>query len=814
MSDFRLALRSRRPMLIDGALGTMLQSRGLGAGEAPEHFALARPEVVQGIHADYIRAGADVILTCSFGGSRFKLPKDIQETLGVEGFNRRMAENALAARRDSAGENGGRDIFILGDLGPCGHFVQPLGELDPQELYAATREQVRGLVDGGVDGLFIETQFDLAEARIMVAAVRAETALPLMVSMTFENGLSLTGSDPETFLATMRNMGVDAVGLNCGAGPEEMSPLVDRLLACSDLPLVVEPNAGLPELIDGETCFRLPPQPFAEQTAEFMRRGVQLLGGCCGTTPEHIAALRRAVDNIQPADMGNKPLGITLTSRSRLVRITQGEPLCVIGERINPTGKKELQETLRMGSCTAALRLAKEQLALGVPVLDVNVGAPLVDEAVMLPKLVRSLVERFQEPLALDSSNTTAIAAALPWYPGSALINSISGEGGRDGQPAPFEVLGPLCKQWGSPFILLPLQGKRLPLLASERIAIIESLLLKAEQMGIARHLIMVDALALSVGSNAEAGRECLATLRWCAAQGLPTVLGLSNISFGLPARDLLNTTFLSMAMGAGLTACIANPSSQRLTEARMAGDVLLGQDPGTERFVGSFASWSPATPSERQIQHTQSLKATTVAEAVLCGDRDAVEELVDKELAEGIEPFALVNQRMIPAITNVGERYERSEIFLPQLLRSAETMRAAFERVKPLLEAAGQSESRPVIVLATVEGDIHDIGKNIVALMLGNAGYELIDLGKDVRAETIVDAATEHKAALIGLSALMTTTMVRMEDTVTLLAERGLSIPVMVGGAVLTDGFAKSIGAHYSADAVGAVKLANTLLA
>ena len=778
----------------------MLQARGLPAGEHPEQFCLDRPDVLRGIHADYLAAGADIILTCTFGGSRLKLPSGID----VAPFNRTMARIAREAA-DAAG----REAFVGGDMGPCGQFVRPLGELHPLDLYEALREQARGLVEGGVDLFLIETQFDLAEVRIAVAAIRAESDLPIMVSMTFEQGTSLTGTTPEIFAETMQNLGVDALGLNCGLGPEQMAPLMERFLACSSVPVLAEPNAGLPELVDGKTVFRLPPGPFAEKTAAFVGMGARLVGGCCGTTPDHIAALRRAVDAVGPCPAPSvTPSGIVLTTRTRLVRVSASEPFKVIGERINPTGKKDLQAELQAGEYGLAMRFASEQVALGAPILDVNVGAPMADETLLLPELVQRLTGKHAEPLSLDSSHAGAIAAALPFCPGSPLVNSISGEAER------MERLGPLCRQWGAPFILLPIQGRKLPVKAADRIAIIENMLDKAASLGIPRRLVLVDVLALAVASKAEAAREGLETIRWCAAHGLATTIGLSNISFGLPARELVNTTFLSMAMGAGLSSCIANPSSGRLREAKAAGDVLMGHDRDAAAFVNGYAAWTPGNGGAADAAAFARVTAQTMEEAVILGDRESVVGLVEKELEAGADPFELVRGRLIPAITEVGSKYERREYFLPQLLRSAETMQTAFARLKPLLERESGAEEQKIIVVATVEGDIHDIGKNIVSLMLGNHGFKVVDLGKDVKAEAIVEAAVAHKADLIGLSALMTTTMVRMRDTVDILKQRGLGVDVMVGGAVVTPAFAESIGANYSSDAVDAVRLAKSLIA
>ncbi len=805
MPRLRELLHLGRPLFIDGATGTMLQALGMPAGVNPAQFCLARPDIVRSMHAAYAEAGADILLTPTFGGNACKLPSDID----AEFFNRSMAENAkLFAREMSA--RMGRELFIAGDMGPTGHFVSPLGDLPPEELLEIFRRQVRGLAAGGVDLIFIETQFDLAEARLAVAATHMECDLPVFISMTFEDGVSLTGSTPEIFAATMENMGADAVGVNCGAGPEAMLLVAKRMRKACSLPVFAEPNAGLPELVNGETVFRLAPEPFAEKTARFAACGIHVLGGCCGTTPEHIRLLREKVLAQEASYSGRSTFGgLSLTSRSSLVRIGADMPVTLIGERVNPTGKKALSAEFQAGSFDLALRYAAEQVEAGTKVLDVNVGAPGVDEVHFLPALAQQLVAQFTTPLCLDSSNPAALVAALPWHPGSALLNSINGEPGK------MEMLGPLCRTWGAPFILLPLQGKHLPSSASERIAIIEALLKQAEAMHIPRRLIMVDVLALTAASDSSAPCECLETVRWCTRNGLPTTMGLSNISFGLPARELVNAGFLQMAAGAGLSCCIGNPGNITLREALDTANLLLGRDPQAGHFISMYSSWKRNAESDGAIRKkTGETETLTLEEAVIRGKKEDVIGLVEQELAKGADPFALVKERLIPAISEVGARYERKEYFLPQLLRSAETMQTAFARVKPLLEKESSAEKRPVVVLATVEGDIHDIGKNIVALMLGNHGYDIVDLGKDVKAETILEAAVTSKASLIGLSALMTTTMPRMEDTVKLVKRRGLSCKIMVGGAVVTREYAESIGADgYAADAVEAVRLAAKLV-
>lgn len=793
-------LAAERILLLDGATGTMLQAAGMPAGIAPEKFCLENPAILADIHRQYIRAGANILTTCTFGANAFKLWKGAD----VRDVNKRLAEVA----RSCVDECGGSDsLLVAGNVGPTGFFAKPLGDVEPGDLIAAFEEQIEGLAAGGADLIFMETQFDLAEARAAVIAARRACDLPALVSMTFENGRSLTGSTPEIFGETMLNLGCDAIGSNCSLGPAEMRPVIEKLLEVSTGAVLAEPNAGLPALIDGRTVFPLDPEEFAAKTIVFAEMGARILGGCCGTTPAHIAALRKRLADLNAPMRARKAWnGVALTSRSDLLRIGGGQPLAVIGERINPTGKPELAAQFASGDLTLALRMAEEQADMGANALDVNVGAPLVDEAALLPRLVSALVEAVSLPLVLDSSNTKAIEAALPYWPGSCLVNSISGENGR------LEELGPVCRDTGSPFILLPLAGGKLPETAGERIAIAEKLLTKIEALGIPRRLILVDVLAMAVSASPDSARECLCMADWCAERGFATTIGLSNISFGLPARPLLNAVFLAMARGAGISSCIANPGIAILRQTVDALGALEGGQAATDAFMSAYRGWKPGGSQVTPAKAEQAAK--TLYECVLFGDRENVISRLENDLAEGKKPFALVNEVLIPAITEVGEKYAKKEYFLPQLIRSAETMKAAFAILAPLLRETGGEGKKPVIVLATVEGDIHDIGKNIVSLLLGNHGFEVVDAGKDVPAEKIVDCAIRNKAAIIGLSALMTTTMARMEDTIKLLREKRLPIKVMVGGAAVTQDFADSIGAdRYCETAVDSVKAAKDFM-
>ncbi|PTN38246.1 homocysteine S-methyltransferase family protein [Desulfonatronum sp. SC1] len=799
----RELIQSGKILLFDGAMGTQLQARGLQPGQSPEEFGDRNPEVIARIHEDYLNAGAMFLTTNTFGGTRFKLPPG----LDPRSFNRKMAETA----RSAAGVKG----FVAGSVGPTGELLAPLGKIGFSELVDAFSEQIAGLAQGGADLIQIETQFDLGEIRAAVVAARQVCDLPLAVSMTFESGSSLTGTSPLTFLDTMQNLGVDLIGTNCSLGPEGLEEIIRAMLPRATTPLLVQPNAGLPVLENGKTVFPLQPQPFAERMLRFPALGVQSVGGCCGTSPDHIRAMAQALRDVDvaPLEARNVTGGpdLILTSRAVSVCIGPREPLVIIGERINPTGKKQLTAQFQAGEHGLALDMAGQQIAQGARVLDVNVGAPMVDETILLPDLVSILTARFPTPLSIDSSKPEAIEAALRQYPGSPLVNSISGESGR------MEALGPLCRTYGAPFILLPLAGSDLPETASQRLKIIENLLRRAEDLGIPRRLIMVDALALTVSSKPESAKHCLQTIRACREEwNLPTVVGLSNISFGLPARELLNSTFLAMAMAHGLCAVIAHPGARRVQEILAAGEVLLARDAQAKSFVGGYADWSGGGTGSAVtgLGGPAAKPALTLGEAVIQGDKDRILDLLETALQGGAQPGVLLDEELIPAIMEVGRRYETREFFLPQLILSAETMQRAFDRLTPLLRLNAGDAQRARIVMATVEGDIHDIGKNIVCLMLRNMGFEVHDLGKDVPAEVIVRAAQDKQAGLIGLSALMTTTMVRMEDTVRMVNELGLSTKVMVGGAVVTEHFAQSIGADgYAPDAVAAVRLAAKLL-
>ncbi len=797
MSFLRL-INNDQIIIFDGGMGTLLQSRGLKPGQSPEELGMENPEIIREVHDIYVASGAQVITTNTFGGSRYKLGPKIKP---VE-FNRKMVRIARQAA-------GGR-AYIAGSVGPTGKMLSPLGDIEFTQMLSAFKEQITGLVQGGADLILGETHFDLAEARAVVIAAREVCNLPIAISMTFEQGQSLTGTLPDIFLDTMQNLGIDIISINCSSGPDDFIPLVESMLPRLDTPLLIQPNAGLPVLENGHTVFKLGPDELAGRLIPFLKMGVKMFGGCCGTTPDHIKALREATENYkyQKPLPREKPC-LILTSRSRSVPLGFNYSPVLVGERINPTGKKELTSQLQGFEFTRALELAEEQIDQGADILDVNVGAPMVDEKQLLPALTGELISRFDFPLCIDSSNPDAIKSTLLEYPGSPLINSISGEQDK------MDIMGPLCRKFGAPFILLPLKGKTLPATSSERIKIIEGLLEKADDLNIPRRLILVDALALTLSSSSGAALDCLEVIRYCREKwGLATIMGLSNISFGLPARELINSTFLSMCLAAGMSSLIANPGSVRIRESLAASKVILGHDKMAEDFIRDFSRWRPSEPSIAKPGSLQTICASTIQEAVLKGKKETIIPLLEKELEKGREPFDIVNQEMIKAINLVGEKYEKREYFLPQLILSAETMKLGFEFLKPMLRK-DEEDLGPTVIMATVEGDIHDIGKNIVCLMLKNYGFNVVDMGKNVPAKEIVDTAEKHRAQVIGLSALMTTTMVKMEEAVKLVKEHKLPCKVMVGGAVVTPEYAEKIKADgFAQDAVSAVRIAQKLVA
>ncbi|MGC9323614.1 MAG: homocysteine S-methyltransferase family protein [Desulfomonilia bacterium] len=799
--EFLHKLIRERVVILDGATGTEFQQRGMPESVCPEVWCIEHPECVTSVHTEYIDAGADIIYTCTFGANRFKL-----EHYGISDGKELNRSLAQLARKAASGR-----ARVAGNIGPTGRIIEPFGELPFDEAVSCFKDQAKALIDAGVDLIVIETMIDIQEARAALIATREVSNIFTMVSMTFESsGKTLTGTDPVSALVTLQSLGADVVGCNCSSGLEEMIPLVEAMKPFAVVPILVKPNAGLPVLKDGRTVFDMDPLTFSSHAASIVRAGGNLVGGCCGTTPLHISSLKKTIGAMSPKPIQRDALSAVSSPRKSCV-FTRNAPLVIIGERINPTGKKDLQDELLSGKGSLVTALAKEQVEHGAQLLDVNVGMPGIDEAKTLVRVVKQLSKTNDAPLCIDSSRIEAIEAALRMYPGRALVNSISGEKDK------LEPLLKIVARYGAMFILLPLMGKSLPRTSEERMNIIEGVFERARSWGFSLQDIVVDGLTMAVSADPSAGMETLSTVRRCSDElGVHTVLGLSNISFGLPERKWINAAFLSMASAMGLTMAIANPSQEEFMNIKRSSDVLTGKDRDASRFIAHFTKTRPhekeqALPVERS-KKISPLKR--VHEAVIEGDRENIERILEGCLSRGTPAQEIIDESMIPAIRRVGELYEKKIYFLPQLIASAEAMKSAFEYLEPHIREEDIERTRKgTIILATVKGDIHDIGKNIVGLMLRNNGFTVIDLGKDVDPDSILQAIRKHRPHIVGLSALMTTTMVNMKAAIDTVRSQGESCEFLVGGAVLTSDYAESIGARFAKDGVDAVRVAEEIM-
>lgn len=819
------------PVILDGATGTNLQMAGMPVGVCPEKWIAEHPDVIVRLQKEYVQAGTDILFAPTFTANRIKLEEyGLADELAA--INRKMVELSRQAA--------GGKALVAGDITMTGRQLYPLGEMPFEELVEVYKEQAKVIAEAGADLFVVETMMSLQECRAAVLAIREVCELPVMVSLTYnEDGRTLYGTDPVTAIVVLQSLGADAVGLNCSTGPEAMLAPVAAMAEYATVPILAKPNAGMPELEDGITVFKTTPEEFALVGRQLAKAGAYLLGGCCGTTPEHIKALKEAVSDVLLPPMNCNKRRI-LTSERKSVEIKTDGHFMVIGERINPTGKKKLQAELREGSLNLVRSMALEQEENGADILDINMGMNGIDEKGMMLKTIYEVSSTVDCPLCIDSSHVDIIEAALRIYPGRALINSISLEKEK------FEKLLPIAKKYGAMFILLPLSDEGLPKDSEEKHNIIRVILEEALRIGMDKEDIIVDGLVATIGANPKAALECFETFSYCRNElGLPTACGLSNISFGLPERAYVNTAFLTMAIANGLTMAIANPSQELLMNAAFASDMLLNRQESDIRYIermnflsekyagmergmvpsggksaGGVLAPSAAGDGKKNTEGSKNTKdgentgsKTPVYEAVLKGNKAIILEEVKRLLEDGSAPDAVINEQLIPAINEVGQLFDQQKYFLPQLISSANTMKIAIEYLEPLLKREEQEE-RAVIVVATVEGDIHDIGKNLVVLMLKNYGYRVIDLGKDVPAEQIIDTAIKEDAKIIGLSALMTTTMMRMKDVVELKKEKGCAAKVVIGGAAITDSFAAEIGADgYSKDAAECVRLVERLL-
>jgi 5-methyltetrahydrofolate--homocysteine methyltransferase len=809
--DVRERLRvifDQRIVIGDGAIGTLLQMCGLAPGQPPEMMLLDNPGSVKDVHRMYIDAGADILTTNTFGANRPKLALH-----GLEGYLETINCRAVEMARKVSGENN----FVAASIGPTGELLRPMGSLTVPELVTIYREQVRVLKKAGADFAILETMTDLGEIQAAGRACFME-GFPFMASMVFnESGRSLTGATPGITAITLEAYNPIALGANCGSGPKGMVRQIMEFSEVSPIPILAQPNAGLPEFVDGKTVFRLSPDDFAQRSIALVEAGAAVVGGCCGTTPDHIATLKQAISKYKPVH--RSPVSATrFAARSGSALAGRHLPFCVIGERINPTGRKRLSRQLAQMDFSGIRRDATAQVKRGADILDINVGIPDIDEAAVMVGAIDEIQALLPgTPLSIDSNDPETLAAGLHYVIGRPLLNSINGSNKR------MERLLPLVVETGANFIALAMDDGGMPQTTEARIAIIRKIINQAEKLGINRNRILVDALVFTVASQPAQPGETLKTVRRITDElGCATILGVSNVSFGLPAREAITSAFLSMAMVSGLTAGIINPLSDRIIETVRASELLLNRDPGASRYVACMdeialaplKTKSTQTSPPYQPVSTQpipSLQPDTVLKAMLDGDRSGLISVIDDLLGSGKSPARILSQELAPAIQEVGKLYGNGTIFLPQLILAGEAMRAAVAHIRPLLaeHRAKELHGTPLII-GTVEGDIHDIGKNIVAIVLENQGFDVKDLGKNVSPDRFVSAVSETHAPIVALSALMTTTMPAMEKTVTRLRENHPGIAIMVGGAVVTQTFADRIGADgYAKEAVDAGILA-----
>lgn len=776
-------LLGKQMLFFDGATGTQLQARGLQAGELPERWNFTHPEIIEAVHKDYLVAGANILKTNTFGANPIKLAETDLDCKATITAAVTIAKKACA---------GAIDKFVALDLGPTGKLLAPYGDLPFEKAVAAYGEMVRYGVEAGADLILIETMSDTYETKAAILGAKENCDLPVCVTLTFdEDGKLLTGATVEAAALMCEGLGVDAIGFNCGLGPVQVAKLVPQMLQATKLPLIVNPNAGLPVQRDGKTCFDINPEEYADlMYALACADAPSIMGGCCGTTPAHIAAMITKCKNLQPG--GTRELDLTaVSSYGKAVHI--GDVPVIIGERINPTGKKRLKEALKNQELDYVCRLALEQISSTAHILDVNVGTPGIDETAMLGKAVPALQAITDTPLQIDTSNYEAMEKALRLYNGKPMLNSVNGK--EDS----LEHVLPLAKKYGAVVVALCLDDSGIPTTAEGRIAIADKIIARAAEYGIESRNIVVDPLAMTISTGADNAAVACEVNRAMKARGINTVMGVSNISFGLPGRDAVNSTFFAMAMQAGLSCGIINPQSKAMLDAYYGFCALAGYDEGCQEYVKRYADAPKAAPT--------SVSDVNLYDAIVKGLQIDAKKAAAVALADEA-PLDVINKYMIPALDFVGDGFEKKTLFLPQLLMSADAAKAAFEVIR---EAVGVAETQSdTVVIATVHGDIHDIGKNIVKVLLENYGYKVLDLGKDVPVADIVKTVQESGAKVVGLSALMTTTVSAMEATINALREVS-DCKIVVGGAVLTEEYAQSIGAeHYAPNAVSAVTYVN----
>ncbi len=776
--------------IFDGAMGTMLQAGGLKAGACPELMNLTSPDVVKQIHRAYVDAGATIVETNTFGASRIKLAHyDLSDK--VHELN-----TAAVKLAKSAG------VKVAGSIGPTGKFIAPLGDLEFDDAYDIFREQAQALADAGADFLIVETCIDIQEMRAALLAAHDVCNLPVICQLSYsEDGRTVTGTDPQSAAVILEAMGASIVGVNCSLGPEQLVPVVKILSANCRVPVSVQPNAGMPYLEDGVTKFPMDAKTFGSWGKALVEAGATYLGGCCGTTPDHIRELAACVKKLEPVER-TFVRTLKLASRSKTVVVNKSS-VTLIGERINPTGRKKLATEIREGSLIGVKRDAINQVKSGAQVLDVNMGVAGINQAEMMSRAVREIARIVDVPLAIDTGDVDALEAGLKNFPGRALINSVSLE------PERLEKFLPLAKRYGAAILVLPITQHGVPKTADERFSVTKKILEVAKSHGLDDGDFLLDALVMTISADKDACREVLRTLQLYGQLNLPTTMGLSNISFGLPNRPLINSTFFAMCLANGLDAPIMNPYDESMSNVLKAANALLGHDANGLQFSKLAQVSTVDAPKKIPVDTLSAIKS-----AVVEGDKDEIPALIRRAVDEKISAEEITERALTAAMNSLGDDFGAGKIFLPQVLLSAETMRLAFDELRQNFPAR-ETKTHGTFVIATVKGDVHDLGKNIVGALISNSGFKLVDLGKDVDAAEIVRAAVEHDADIVGLCALMTTTMIQIDKVIADLKAAGSSAKVMVGGAALTQEYADSAGADaYARDGVEAVRLAKTLLA
>lgn len=824
-------------LYLDGATGSNLVKAGMPSGVCPEQWILEHQDVMLQLQKDYVQAGTNILYAPTFTANRVKLAE-----YHLEKNMTSMIRDLVAISKKAAESTPGHPVYVAGDLTMTGEQLKPMGKMELETLIDIYKEQILCLVDAGADLLVVETMMSLAETRAALIAAKEVCDLPVIATLTFEaDGRTLFGTDAKTAAIVLESLGASAIGANCSTGPAQMENIISEMVSHTRIPVIAKPNAGLPFLDEnGTTYYNMEAEEFAEEMEVLVNAGATILGGCCGTTPEFIRQIHERFGTDAKVAASRRPDGIRYLTSERITHsFGLDDGFFVVGERINPTGKKALQAQLREGSFEKVIQFAEEQEACGAKVLDINMGMSGIDEKASMLRALEEVSGVTNLPLSLDSSYVEVLEAALRNYPGRALVNSVSLETEK------FEKLLPIVAKYGAMFILLPLSDAGLPKDIEEKKEIIHKIYDRALSLGMCKEDIVVDGLVATVGANPKAALETLETIRYCKENGFATICGLSNISFAMPERSFVNTAFLTLAIQAGLTMAIANPSQELLMSCALAADLLLNKEEAALRYI-EYAGGVRERREEKEAELAKKLallenQGTTaktgtagnaakeatadngpqinemqdkLKTAVLKGNRNGIVKITKEALESGEKPAELLNQVLLPAINQVGEFFDQGKYFLPQLIASAEAMKNSIEVLEPLLQTGGTGEEMPVVVIATVEGDIHDIGKNLVALMLKNHGFHVIDLGKDVPQAKILESAKEHHAEFIALSALMTTTMQRMREIVAAAKEEGITAKIIIGGAVITQEYADEIGADgYSKDAADAVKLAKSLM-